>query len=110
MLILLLRSCSTLTRIWAGQTLKLEPEVTDMKYCLEPNNVVVLEITLLLRYRNLGDVPLTLFANETDLESNRSEIRKAFPKSRMFNVYKIDKRFTELFYIIGPGASSVRGF
>jgi hypothetical protein len=104
--------------VCAGGQLIIEPELSEAKYCLGRDDGVTFRITLGLRYRNVGEVPIilsratqlssySLFRNEADMQSNRPEVRRAVPKARMFDALKLDKGKppSEFFDIIEPGAT-----
>lgn len=101
-----------------GESLSIEPEVIESKYCLEPEDVVSFRVLLRLKYHNTGHacviVPKVtrlsaqmLFRDEEDFNANHVATREVFGKLRMYDTSKLDRSVPDprLFDTIQPGAT-----
>jgi hypothetical protein len=101
-----------------ADVLTVEPRVADAKYCLESSGAVTIHLTLRLKYRNNGEVPVllprfsycsgyALFHDQDSMARNRPESRLLAERRRMLDTTKLDqsKPESEFFDTIAPGAT-----
>ncbi len=101
-----------------ADVLTVEPRVADMKYCIESSGVVTIHLTLRLRYRNNGEVPIilpcfrycsgyALFRDQDSMARNQPENRASRDKRRMGDATKLNqsKPDSGFFDTIAPGAT-----